>query len=182
MAQSIYGVESIIFDTPVAGAFPAFKTTGEGATGFMLDKIVTDSFTFNDSAPSTNDINIEEINEPYEILNSDNGTKSFTFQIYNMDETMYQKLMGYADADSEGFYAEDPEAEVTKEFAVQVTTKPLNKHKARVIQYARMRVNITRSGNLAKSGLLSFNLECTRLANIAEDGTVKTGKKWKYVE
>lgn len=182
MAQSIYGVNSIIFDTPVAGAFPTFKTDGENPTAFLLDKIVTDSFTYNDSAPSTNDINIEEINEPYEVLSSDSGTKSFTFQIYNMDEEMYKKLLGYTDADSEGFYNEDPAAEVTKEFAVQVTTKPLNKHKGRVIQYARMRVNITRNGNLAKSGLLSFNLECTKLANIAEDGTVKSGKKWKYVE
>lgn len=182
MAQSIYGVESIVFDTPVAGDFPTFKTDGESPTAFILDKIVTDSFTFNDTAPSTNDINIEEINEPYEILNSDNGMKSFTFQIYNMDETMYQKLMGYSTADTEGFFSEDPEAEATKEFAVQVTTKPLNKHKARIIQYARMRVNITRSGNLAKSGLLSFNIECTRLSNIAADGTVKSGKKWKYVE
>jgi hypothetical protein len=168
--EAIYGIRSIIFDKVVKGGFPSFDTSG---TAFKVSAIVKDSFSFSDTAPSENNIEIEDSDEYFAVLNNEKGAQGFTFQSYDLSEEAYHKLLGFSDGtgDNEGYIVENPTFDAANvEFAVQITTRPLGEFSARQYEFARMKAKISKSGTLGKSGFPNLNIELTKLVNFDEQG------------
>ncbi len=181
MAQAVYGIKSVIFDTPVAGSFPTFDITTAG-TAFAINAIVKDSFTFNDSAPSQTNIEIEDSDEYFATLNTDKGTEGFTIQTYDLSESQYVKLMGYSAKGENGWISNDPKKGKLEVAAIQVTTKALDEFPSRVYEYAKCKLAITNSGTLGKSGFPNLTIECTIQANFDAKGEEQSNKRWKTAE
>ena len=75
---AVYGIDTIKFaDVPTDGKFP---TTW---ANFSMKAIVKDSFSFNDTAPSTTNVEVEDMADFYAVLDSDKGAKGFTLQTYD---------------------------------------------------------------------------------------------------
>lgn len=182
-AEAIYGIKSIIFDKVIAGAFPTFAVT-DGGTAFYVPAIVKHSFSFSDSAASENNIEIEDSDEYFAVLNSDKGSEGFTFQTYDMSEEMYKTLLGFKDGEgaNEGFMVEDPDYDSANlEFAVQINTRELGNHPARQYEFARMKAKISKSGTLGKSGFPNLNIELIKLANFDAAGKEQPSSRIKTV-
>lgn len=92
-----WGIESVKFATLVSDPTVAGGKVGEKMlqaksafptewTAFVMKAIVKDSLSFNDNAPSTNNIEIEDSDNYYATLQSDAGTEGFTIQTYDMSE------------------------------------------------------------------------------------------------
>lgn len=166
MATPLYGIRQIVFDKVVPGAFPDFDVTGE--TAFRISAIVKDSFSFNDTTAGENNIEIEDSDEYFAVLNSENASEGFSFDSYDLSEEMYFKLFGFEQGEgtNEGYIVNNPEYDsATLEFAVQVTTKKLGTHPAKIYEWARMKTKITKTGTLGKSGFPNIHIEVVELAN-----------------
>jgi hypothetical protein len=81
---SPYGIVSVkLLDVEKDGSFPI---DSKWETAFEFSAIVKDSFSFNDSAASTNNIEVEDMDEYYATLESDKGQKGFTLDVYDFGE------------------------------------------------------------------------------------------------
>ena len=104
-----WGIESVKFaplvDSPtVKGntsnpAKSAFPTSWEE---FKLKAIVKDSLSFNDQAPSTNNIEVEDSDNYYAVLQSDAGSEGFTVQVYDMSKEAYMFFFGFKEGAASG--------------------------------------------------------------------------------
>lgn len=177
MKTAVYGIESIKFaETPTDGKFPTVWTA------FQMKAIVKDSFSYNDAAPGETNIEVEDMDDYYAILQSDKGTKGFTVQTYDLSEEAYKFFFGYVDGegDNEGYFAEKPGFELTNK-AVQITTKAFADFPAKVFEWANMKLSVTKSGTIGKSGFPNLNIEFKKQAFVGTDGTEIAGARWKVL-
>lgn len=175
---AVYGIDYLKLAPAIesgenAGSYPEFETV---STKFNVKAIVKDSFQFNDSAPGTNDIEVEDMDEYYASLQSAPGQKGFTLQTYDMGSDAYKYLTGYAQNDD--WMEETPGFELPNQ-AVELKTKSLKGFPAKVFQWARMKMTVTRTGTIGKSGFPNFNLEFKQLANLNKDGKEISGARNK---
>lgn len=179
MARSaVYGIQSIKFaETPKNGVFP---TTWEE---FEMTAIVKDSFSFNDTTPSETNIEVEDMDENYATLESDKGSSGFTVQTYDMSEGAYKFFLGYAEGSeaNEGYMVETPGWELGNK-AVQITTRKFGDFPAKVFEWASMKIAVTRTGTIGKSGFPNLNLVFTKQAFTDADGKEVAGARWKVLE
>lgn len=169
-----YGINTVSLAAPVAGGFPT-AFTGEGT--FSFKAIVQDSVQFNDAAPSTNDINVEETDDIYATLNSDNGTKGFTMQTYDLSEESYKYLLGFT-KDANTKWNVEPTERLKLVKAVQIVTRTFDDFPSKTFQWAKMDIAVTKAGTIGKSGFPNLSLTFKQLANYDADGKVQSGHRW----
>lgn len=180
-SKAVYGIRKIILDKPVAGGFATFT----GGDAFQVSAIVKDQFNYNNTAPSSTNIEIEDSDEYFAVLDSDKGSNGFTFQAYDLSHESYKKLLGFTeetDGDKTWYTQQVGGQGKMTEAAIQITTRKQGDNKPREIEYARCKVTITESGTIGKSGFPNFNIECVQLANYGADGTEHEGYRWRYIE
>lgn len=180
MAGAIYGIDHVklmaaMESGATAGQYPDFDTL---ASGFRINAIVKDSFSFSDTAPSTNDIEVEDMDAFYAQLQSDNGSETFTLQTYDMNKDAYEYLLGYT---TSGAWNEETPGFKLGNQALEIKSKALDSFPARIFQWARLSCKVTKTGTLGKSGFPNFNLEFTKLANLDTTGAEISGARWKTV-
>lgn len=176
--DGVYGIDSIKFaESPTDGLFP--KTW----TAFEMKAIVKDSFSFNDTAPSENNIEVEDMDDYYAILQSDKGSKGFTLQTYDLSEEAFKFFYGYEEGqgDSEGYLVEKPGFELTNK-AVQITTKKFSDFPAKVFEWANMKLTVTKSGTIGKSGFPNLNIDFKKQAFVNSEGKEIAGARWKVLD
>lgn len=177
MKTAVYGISSIKFaDVEKNGGFP---TTW---TAFEMKAIVKDSFTFNDAAPGENNIEVEDMDDYYAILQSDKGSKGFSLQTYDLSEEAYKFFFGYAEGEgaNEGYLTETPGFELSNK-AVQITTKKFADFPAKVFEWANMKLTVTKAGTIGKSGFPNLNIDFKKQAVVGEDGKEVAGARWKVL-
>jgi len=169
-----YGIETIKFAEPVAGSFP---TDWEG---FEMKAIVKDSVQYNDSAPSENNVEVEDMDEYYATLKTDKGTRGFTIKTYDMSAEAYNYFYGYTTAD--GKNTETPGFELGNK-ALQIVTKALGtEFPSKTFEFANMKLSVTNEGTIGKSGFPNLNITCTKQANLNDDGKEVAGARWYLTE
>lgn len=155
-----WGVESVKFaplvDSPSSTVSP-FPTAW---TEFSMKAIVKDSLQFNDQAPSTTNIEIEDSDNYYATLQSEAGTEGFTIQTYDLSEEAAKFFFGYT-KDANGYLVENPNFKL-QNHAVQITTKVTDEFPQKVFEWANMRMTVTKSGTVGKSGFPNINIECVK--------------------
>lgn len=174
--EAVYGIETLKLMPAVKGDFPDF-----GTSSFVVRAIVKDSFSYNDTAPTENNVEIEDSDEYFATIFTDNGKHGFTLQTYDMGEEAYKYFMGYTKNEVSG-YMEEPNSFTLTDQAAQITTKKLGDFPAKVFEWARMSVKVSRTGTIGKSGFPNFQLEFTKLGNFDSDGKEVCGARWKEVE
>lgn len=147
-----------------------------GIPTFNVRAIVKDSFSYNDTAPSETNIEIEDSDDFFAIIKTDNGTEGFTLQTYDMSREAFEYLMGYK---VNGDWNEEQVSFQMDNQCVEIKTKRLKSNPARVMQWARMNIKVNRNGTVGKSGFPNFNIELTKLANYDKDGREISGARWK---
>lgn len=175
-----WGVESVKFaplvDSP-SGTKSPFPTVW---TEFEMKAIVKDSLQFNDQAPSTTNIEIEDSDNYYATLQSDAGTEGFTIQTYDMSEAAAEFFFGYK---KNGDYVEENPKFKLQNHAVQVTTKATDEFPQKVFEWANMKLTVTKSGTVGKSGFPNINIECVKQAVFSsEDGSELPSARWKNTD
>lgn len=169
-----WGIEGVKFaplvDNPtVKGntsnpAKSAFPTSWEE---YKLKAIVKDSLSFNDQAPSTNNIEVEDSDNYYAVLQSDAGSEGFTVQVYDMSKEAYMFFFGFKEGEASGadkdYLVEDPKFKL-QNHAVQITTKGTDEFPSHIFEWANMKLVVTKSGSIGKSGFPNINIECTKQA------------------
>ena len=176
---AVYGISSVSL-APVAasGAFPT-SWTGDGA--FSFKAIVKDSLSFNDSAAGNNDIEVEDSDDIYAYLKNGVDTRGFTMDTYDLSEEAYKALLQYTKPTTDNtdgwVYAPVNVGELVK--AVQIITKAFDDFPAKTFEWAKMKITVTRAGNIGKSGFPNFHLEFRELMNADADGTPISGHRWK---
>lgn len=171
MKDGVYGIESVKLADPVVGGFPtAFN-------GFAFKAIVKDSLQFNDQAAGTTDIEIEDSDDPYAVLESSAAQKGFTLQIYDLSEAAYAALLGYTKASGEKWNVE-PATKQTLEKAVQIVTKAFGDFPSKTFEWARMRVDVTKAGTIGKSGFPNLTATFRQLVHTDASGNAVGGARW----
>lgn len=168
-----YGISTVSLAAPVAGSFPTAFT---GSDAFAFKAIVQDSVQFNDAAPGTNDINVEETDDIYATLNSDNGTKGFTMSTYDLSEESYKYLMGFYKGEDK--WNVEPTERLKLVKAVQIVTREFDDFPSKTFQWAKMDIQVTKAGTIGKSGFPNLALTFKQLANYDESGVIKSGHRW----
>ena len=169
---SVYGIKSIKFaETPTNGQFP---TTW---SAFEMKAIVKDGLSFNDSAPSTTNIEVEDMDTAYAILETDKGSRGFTIQTYDLSKEAYEFFYGYQES-SDGWMTETPGFNLTAK-AVQVTTQAFGEFPSRIFEWASMKLTVSNTGTIGKSGFPNLNIECVKQAFVGTDGKEVAGARWK---
>lgn len=171
--NSAYGINTVKLAPPVAGGFP---TTFDGDSCFSFKAIVIDSLQFNDAAPSQNDLYIEESDNIYATLNSDQGTKGFTMQTYDLSKEAFEYLLGYSHDTATGWTTEPTKTDHLIK-AVEIVTRDLDDVPSMTFQWAKMDIQVTKAGNIAKSGFPNLSLTFKQLANFDSDGKVQPGAR-----
>lgn len=172
-----YGINTVTLATPVTGGYPT-TWTGEGT--FSFKAIVRDSVSFNDAAPGENDLYVEEVDDIYATLKSDEGSKGFTLDTYDLSEESYKALAGFTEVtdDKTTWYAEPIQQDFLIK-AVQIVTRKLDDFPSKTFQWAKMKVSVTKAGTIGKSGFPNFHLEFKQLANTDASGNAVSGHRWK---
>jgi hypothetical protein len=173
--EAVYGMKSLKLMQSLKGAYPDF-----GESAFTVRAIVKDSFSYTDTAPTENNIEIEDSDEYFATIFSDSGKKGFSLQTYDMGKEAYEYLLGYTE--TEDGYMTDPSGFTLTDQAVQIVTQKLGNFPAKVFEWARMSVKVSRTGTIGKSGFPNFQLEFTKLANLDAQGNEVPGERWKEVE
>lgn len=169
---SVYGIKSIKFaETPTNGKFPTEWSA------FEMKAIVKDGLSFNDSAPSTNNIEVEDMDVAYAILETDKGSRGFTIQTYDLSKEAYEFFYGYVE-DENGWMNETPGFNLTSK-AVQVTTQEFGEFPSRTFEWASMKLTVSNTGTIGKSGFPNLNIECKKQAFVGVDGKEIAGARWK---
>ena len=168
--NGVFGIKSFSFADCVAnGGYPTSFANA-------LKAIVTGSLTFNDQAAQTSDVEIEDSEDPYAVLTSSAATKGFTEQTYDLSKENFESLLGYT-ADESKWENEAPtENECYK--AIQIVTKDLDDIPSKTFQWSKMKLTITRSGSIGKSGLPNLNIECRQMAVFDAKGDKVSGHRW----
>ncbi len=201
-----YGIVNVVMAEPETGAFPTdemFKriesgdsdagdnnvNVGKWRTGsFGFSAIVMDSVSFNDSAPSENDLYVEDADTIYATLRSDEGSKGFTLDTYDLSKEAYMALYGAYEEGigSPGSNDEYDEAWVVEPAkipdlvkAVQIMTRKFGDFPSKTFQWAKMKVTVTKAGTIGKSGFPNLHLEFKQLANFSSTGVAQAGHRWK---
>ena len=138
------------------------------------------SLTFNDSAASTSDVEIEDSEDPYVVLPSSAATKGFTVQTYDLSSEIFKAILGYTSTDSKWNEELPTETEIYK--AVQIKTKVLDDIPAKVFQFSKMKLTVTRSGSIGKTGLPNLNIEFRQMAVFNASGEKVSGHRWALLE
>lgn len=172
-----WGVESVKFapmvDSPTSTKSP-FPTAW---TEFEMKAIVKDSLQFNDQAPSTNNIEIEDSDNYYATLQSDAGTEGFTIQTYDMSDKAAEFFLGYT---KNGDYVQETPKFKLQNHAVQITTKGTDEFPQKTFEWANMKITVTKSGTIGKSGFPNINIECVKQAVFdATTGAELPAARWK---
>lgn len=180
--DSVYGIQAIKFaDVTTDGSFPSIWT------GFQMKAIVKDSVSFNDAAPTENNIEVEDMEEYYAVLESDKGSKGFTIQTYDLSKEAYEFFYGYKEgtddtsaggSNNTGWQVEDPGFKLSNK-AVQITTKKFADFPARQFEWANMKLTVTKQGTIGKSGFPNLNIECKKQAFLNAQGKEIPGARWK---
>lgn len=170
MKNGVYGIKSFSFaDCVENGGYPtAFTNT--------LKAIVSGSLTFNDQAAQTSDVEIEDSEDPYAVLVTSAATKGFTVQTYDLSKENYEALLEYT-ADTKKWENEAP-TESTIFKAIQIVTKDLDDIPSKTFQWSKMKLTVTRSGSIGKSGLPNLNIECRQMAVFDAKGEKVSGHRW----
>lgn len=171
--NSAYGVQTVKLAPPVPGGFPA---SFDGDNCFSFKAIVMDSLQLNDVAPNQTDINVEETEDIYTTVNSDNGTKGFTMQTYDLSKEAFAYLMGYTHDNATGWNTEPVKKNVLRK-AVEIVTRDIDDIPSMTFQWANMDIIVTKAGNIAKSGLPNLSLTFKQLANIDASGKPQPGAR-----
>lgn len=176
---AVYGISSVSLANPAAdGAFPS-AWTGDGA--FSFKAIVKESLSFKDSAAGDNDIEVEDSDDIYASLRSGIDTRGFTMDTYDLSEEAYIALLQYtkpAQGNADGWvYAPVNTTDLIK--AVQIVTKAFDDFPSKTFEWAKMKINVTRAGNIGKSGFPNFHLEFRELMNANSSGEPISGHRWK---
>ena len=171
--NSAYGVQTVKLAPPVPGGFPA---SFDGDNCFSFKAIVMDSLQLNDAAPNQTDINVEETEDIYTTVNSDNGTKGFTMQTYDLSKEAFSYLMGYTHDNATGWNTEPVKKNVLRK-AVEIVTRDIDDIPSMTFQWANMDITVTKAGNIAKSGLPNLTLTFKQLANIDASGKPQSGAR-----
>lgn len=170
--NGVFGIKTFSFADCVAnGGYP---TTFPNS----LKAIVTGSLTFNDSAASTSDVEVEDSEDPYAVLTSSAATKGFTIQTYDLSKENFESLLNYTSDDKKWENEAPTENECYK--AIQIVTKDLDDIPSRTFQWSKMRLTITRSGSIGKSGLPNLNIECRQIAVNDAQGERVSGHRWAF--
>lgn len=173
--SSVYGIKSIKFaDTPTDGKFPT------AWTAFEMKAIVKDGLSFNDSAPSTTNVEVEDMDTAYAILETDKGSRGFTIQTYDLSKEAYEFFYGYQEGKDEnvGWNVETP-GFVLSAKAVQVTTQAFGEFPSRTFEWASMKLTVSNTGTIGKSGFPNLNIECKKQAFVDSTGKEIAGARWK---
>lgn len=165
----------VIQVTQEVGSFIDFETI-KGLPTFNVTAIVKDSFSYADTAPTEENIEIEDSDDYFATIKTDGGSQGFTLQTYDMGQEAYEYLMGYEEND--GWIEEPVNFELPNQ-CVQLKTRKLGGFPSKLYEYARMSVRVSRTGTIGKSGFPNFQLEFTKLANYDEDGVEIAGARWK---
>lgn len=198
-----YGIVHVVMAEPVTGAFPdevAFRRYKSGDTiptgkevgdwpagSFGFSAIVMDSVSFNDSAPSENDLYVEDADTIYATLRSDEGSKGFTLDTYDLSKEAYMALYGASEdgigTASNGVYDEAWVVEPAKipdlVKALQIMTRKFGDFPSKTFQWAKMKATVTKAGTIGKSGFPNLHLEFKQLANFDANGVAQPGHRWK---
>lgn len=164
-----WGIESVKFaplvDSPTTDTASAKSPFPETWEEFKLRAIVKDSLSFNDQAPSTNNVEIEDSDNYYAVLQSDAGSEGFTVQVYDMSEDAYKFFFGFTKGTGkdDGYLVENPKFKL-QNHAVQITTKATDEFPSHIFEWANMKLVVTKSGSIGKSGFPNINIECTKQA------------------
>ena len=176
MAQKggTFGITSVTLATAVPGGYPS---AWNGTDAFSFKAIVRDSVQFNDTAPSDNDLYVEEAEDIYASLKSEEGSKGFTLDTYDLSEESYKALAGFTDG-SDG-WIEEPVHQDYLIKAVQIITRAFDDFPSKTFQWAKMKIAVTKAGTIGKSGFPNFHLEFKQLANVTNAGETVSGHRWK---
>ena len=167
--EGVYGIQSVKLETPVTGGFPtAFE-------GFSFKAIVKDSLQFNDQAAGTTDVEVEDSDDPYAVLESSLAQKGFTLQIYDLSEAAFAYLYGYTKT---GNWNNEPTTKVSLEKAVEIVTQTFGDFPSKTFQWARMRIDITRAGTIGKGGFPNLTATFRQLIHTDANGDVVSGARW----
>ncbi|MEY8608462.1 hypothetical protein AALM74_04690 [Parabacteroides segnis] len=178
LKTAVYGIEYLKLAAAIeagenAGTYPDFDTV---ANVFKVTAIPKDSFSHNDQAPGDNDIEVEDMATLYASIPSDAGSEGFTVQTYDMGENAYKSLMGYT---KNGEWNEETVGFQLPNQAVELKTKAFQDFPSRIFQWARMKVKVTKTGTVGKSGFPNFNLEFKKVANVNKEGKEIPGARNK---
>ena len=175
---AVFGIQTVTLAEPVAGGYP---TKWSGAGTYSFKAIVRDSVSFNDAVPSENDLYVEEVDDIYATLNSDDGSKGFTLDTYDLSQETYTALLGYyTNASSTDGWIDEPTKIPALVKAVQIVTRDFGTDfPSKTFQWAKMKINVTRAGTIGKSGFPNFHLEFKQQANVGNDGNTVSGHRWK---
>ena len=174
MKQGVYGIETFKMQAAVANGFP---TSWDSAQ--LINAIVKDSLTFNDSEASENDIEVEDMTDFYASLPSTIATKGFTIQTYDLSAEMYEYLCGYTLTDS--YYVENPNFQLGNQ-AVQIVTKKFADFPSKTFEWANMKCKVTRSGTIGKSGFPNFNIAFKQQSLTDSSGRAIGGARFKMTD
>lgn len=202
-----YGIVNVVMAEPVTGSFPAagaFRRYASGDTipsgfaqgdwpagSFGFSAIVMDSVSFNDSAPSENDLYVEDADTIYATLRSDEGSKGFTLDTYDLSREAYMKLYGATQeatgtpttSGGDNVYSEAWVVEPAKipdlVKSVQIITRKFGDFPSKTFQWAKMKITVTKAGTIGKSGFPNLHLEFKQLANFDAQGVAQSGHRWK---
>lgn len=169
--ESVFLAPLVSIDSKTTSAFPTSYTE------FKISAIVKDSLQFNDSAPSTNNIEIEDSDTYYATLQSDAGTEGFTIDTYDMSEEAAQFFLGYKTG-TDGYVTEDPNFKL-QNHAVQIKTKASDEFKSHLFEFANMKITVTKAGTIGKSGFPNLHIEFLKQAVFSADGTELPSTRWK---
>lgn len=171
-----YGINTVSLANPVTGGYP---DTWEGDGAFSFKAIVRDSVSFNDAAPSKNDIYTEDSDAIYASLKSDEGSKGFVLDTYDLSAEAYKALQGFSETtDGDSTWYTEPTTNEPLIKAVQIITRKLDDFPSKTFQWAKMEISVTKAGTIGKSGFPNFHLEFKQLANIDNDGKAVSGHRW----
>lgn len=161
--------------TQTIGSFIDFDTI-VGLPVFKVTAIEKDSFSYNDTAPTETNIEIEDSDDYFATIKTDGGSEGFTLSSYDMGQSAFEYLKGYAPAD--GWNTEAVNFELPNQ-CVEIQTRALGGFPAKQFQWARMSVKVSKAGTIGKSGFPNFTLEFTKLANFDANGDEIAGARWK---
>lgn len=173
--NGVFGIKSFGFADCVAnGGYPT-------AFANKLKAIVSGSLTFNDQAAQTSDVEIEDSEDPYAVLTTSAATKGFTIQTYDLSKENFEALLGYT-ADSDGTWENEAPTENEVFKAIEIVTKPLDDIPSKTFQWSKMKLTVTRSGSIGKSGLPNLNIECRQMGVYDASGEKVSGHRWALTD
>lgn len=183
-SEAVYGVRHVkLAESLTTGLYPDFAT----APIFNVRLIADGSFTFNDSAPSTTDVNVEDLSRPMTKLSTDGGVEGFTLETYDLSTDAFEYLKGYvavptsdADNTNKGWTVSTP-GFILPAQAVQIETLPIDDFPAKIFEYAKMKVTVVKGGSVGKGGHPNFNLTFEQLANTNASGVEISGDRNKTI-